>query len=94
MFLAELSDAVLEVVNAAEGTVDQPGAKHDQTKVQGQEGNQQGHYLGEAVITRRRDKDTQHRERQSKHRDTGAQSRERSSFLSEKHLDFAKDDIV
>jgi len=51
IFLAELSDAVLEMANAADGTKDEPGAKDDQTKVQGQEGQQQGHYLVEAVIT-------------------------------------------
>jgi hypothetical protein len=33
-------------------------------------------------------------DRQSEDGDTGAQGRQRSSFLSEEHLDFAKDEIV
>jgi hypothetical protein len=34
IFLTELSDAVLVMMNAADRTEDQPGAEHDQTKVQ------------------------------------------------------------
>ena len=35
IFLAELSDAVLKVMNAADRTEHQPGSEYDQTKVQG-----------------------------------------------------------
>src|SRR5438552_3135307 len=50
IFLAELSDAELVVVNAADRTVDQPGAEHDQTKVQEQQRHQQWHHGPNIVI--------------------------------------------
>src|SRR6266568_3263811 len=52
------------------------------------------HHLLHAVIARGRDERAQDRQRQSEDGDTGAQGRQRSSFLSEEHLDFAKDEIV
>ena len=75
-------------------TEDQPGAEHDQTKVQEQQGRQQRHHLLHAVIARRRDERAQDGQRQSEDGDAGAHGGQRSSFLSEEHLDFAKDEIV
>jgi len=75
-------------------TEDQPGAEHDQTKVQEQQGRQQRHHLLHAVIARRRDERAQDGQRQSEDGDPCAQGSQRSSFLSEEHLDFAKDEIV
>jgi hypothetical protein len=94
IFLAELSNAVLVVVNPVDRTEDQPGAEHDQTKVQEQQRQQQRHHLLHAVIARRRDERAQDRQRQREDGDTGAQGSQGSSFLSEEHLDFAKDELV
>ena len=94
IFLTELSDAVLVMMNAADRTEDQPGAQHDQTKVQEHQRRQHRHHLLHAVIARGRDERAQDRQRQGEDGDTGAQGGQRSSFLSEEHLDFAKDDIV
>src|SRR5207245_7467645 len=86
--------AELVVVNAMDRTVDQPGAEHDQTKVQEQQRHQQRHHLLHAVIARRCDERAQDGQRQSEDGDTGTHGSQRSSFLSEEHLDFAKDEIV
>ena len=85
---------MLVVVNAVDRTVDQPGAEHDQTKVQEQQRHEQRHYLPNIVIARGRDEHAQDRQRQSEDGDPGAHGSQRSSFLREEHLDFAKDEIV
>ena len=84
---------MLEVVYAADRTEDQPGTEHDQTQVQEQQRRQQRHHLLHAVIARRGDERAQDGQRQREHGDTGAQGSQRSSFLGEEHLDFAKDDV-
>ena len=78
---------------ATDGPEDQPGAEHDQTQVQEQQRRQQRHHLLHAVIARGRDQRAQHGQRQRKDSNTGAQGSQRSSFLSEEHLDFAEDDM-
>jgi len=57
-------------------------------------GAKQRHHLLHAVIARRGDERAQDGQRQREHCDTGAQGSQRSSFLGEEHLDFAKDDVV
>ena len=71
-------------------TEDQPRAKHDQTKVQ----EQQRHHFFNPVKARRGDQRAEHGQRQSEDGDTGAQRSQRSSFLSEEHLDLAKNYVV
>ena len=85
---------MLEVANATDRTEDQPGAEYDQTKVQEHQRQQQRQHLLHAVIARCRNQRTQDRQRQSEYGDTGAKRSQRSSFLSEEHLDFTEDDIV
>jgi hypothetical protein len=96
----ECSSFVVAVVSAAkrrssDGAPRSRGrTEHDQTKVQEQQRRQQRHHLLHAVIARGRDERAQDAQRQSEDGDTGAEGSQRSSFLSEEHLDFAKDDIV
>src|SRR5438445_771010 len=61
IFLAELFDAGLVMVNPADRTEDQPATQHDQTKVQKHLRQQERHHLLHAVIARGRYKRAQHR---------------------------------
>ena len=86
-------DAVFEMTDSTDGTEDQPGAQHNQTQVKEHQRRKQGHHFLDPVIARGRDQRLARTEH-SEHCDTGAQRRQCSSFLSEEHLDFPKDDIV
>jgi hypothetical protein len=63
-------------------------------KFRSNSGAKQRHYFLHAVIARRCDQRAQDGQRQSEDGDTGAQGSQRSPFLSDEHLDFAKYDIV
>ena len=85
---------MLEMTDAMYRTENQPGAEHDQTEVQEHQRRQQRDHLLHAAIARGLDQRTQDGQRQGEHGDTGAHGSQRSSLLSEEHLDFAKDEIV
>ena len=85
---------MIVAVKALDGMVDQPGAEHDQTKVQEQQRHEQRHHLPDAVVARGRDEYAQNGQGQSKDGDPSAQGSQRRPFLSEEHLDLAKDEIV
>jgi hypothetical protein len=55
IFLGQLSDAAIIVVKTTDRMEDEPGAEHDQAKVQKQQRHEQRHHLPDAVIARSRD---------------------------------------
>jgi len=60
--------------------MNQPGAEHDQAKIQQQQRHQERQHGHDVVEARSCDEHAEDGKRQGKHRDAGAQRRERRSF--------------
>jgi hypothetical protein len=98
IFLAELPDAGLEVVNGADGISDIEGkvARVATSKLGNERVSMQWmeRKTSHVVLARACHKRAQHGHRQGEHGDTSAQGSQRGSFFSEEHLDLVEDDSV